>query len=63
MGQIRKNQAKYAYRSGKVLDNGLPIIQLGSKLHALKAAWIPYNLSLIFTINIFKLICHIYMLH
>lgn len=47
MGQIRKNQAKYAYRSGKVLDDGLPIIQLGSKLHALKAAWIPYNLSLI----------------
>lgn len=24
MGQIRKNQAKYAYRAGKVLDDGLP---------------------------------------
>lgn len=41
MGQIRKNQAKYAYRSEKVLDDGLPVIQLGSKLHTPKAARIP----------------------
>lgn len=26
---------------GKILDDGLPIIQFGSKLHTPKAAWIP----------------------